>query len=279
MSLKIRPLFEILQEGVAKNAMNARTTALQAAEAAPAASSGSVSFPNDYPNSVKHFLLIGSLGMFLGACVFLYLSLTRAKSSLAHTLIFLAAAIASMAYYAMWTGIGVELKTTDLSPRVIFLSRYVDALLTQPLILTTLCLINKADNSILVSLVGNDILMVLAAFIGSLNVAPLKYMWWFASFIFLVLVVVQLVQKLEGANDVYKILTYITIASSCIYSIVWLLGSEGTAALGLTQEVGLITLTDLVSKLGFGLYFLFNYDAAMGEDDTDAQNQQSQQYV
>eukprot|EP00960_Hanusia_phi_P074017 768137-Hanusia_phi.AAC.3 len=131
-SLKIRPLFEILQEGVASNAMKSRTTALQAAAAAPAESSGSVSFPNDYPNSVKHFLLIGSLGMFLGACVFLYLSVTRAKSSLAHTLVFLTAAIASMAYYAMWTGIGVELKTTDLSPRVIFLSRYVDALLTQP---------------------------------------------------------------------------------------------------------------------------------------------------
>eukprot|EP00960_Hanusia_phi_P074018 768137-Hanusia_phi.AAC.4 len=77
----------------------------------------------------------------------------------------------------------------------------------------------------------------------------------------------------------FKMLTYITIACSCIYSVVWLLGSEGTAALGLTQEVGIITLTDLVSKLGFGLYFLFNYDAAMGDDDTDAQNQQSQQYV
>jgi len=61
---------------------------------------------------------------------------------------------------------------------------------------------------------------------------------------------------------------------------VWMLGSEGTAALGLSQEVGIITITDLVAKLGFGLYFLFNFEDIMGEDSEDGgMNQQSQQYV
>ena len=117
---------------------------------------------------VKHFLLIGSLGMFLGACVFLYLSFTRAKSSLAHTVTFhivfdpsrcLTRKLAhlpgcchrlhGLLCHVDWhwsrvshdpgflclvlTRFGLDrLKTTDLSPRVIFLSRYVDALLTQP---------------------------------------------------------------------------------------------------------------------------------------------------
>ena len=52
------------------------------------------------------------------------------------------------------------------------------------------------------------------------------------------------------------------------------------AALGLSQEVGIITVTDLVAKLGFGLYFLFNFDDVMGEEGgEEGMNQQSQQYV
>ena len=59
-----------------------------------------------------------------------------------------------------------------------------------------------------------------------------------------------------------------------------MLGSEGTAALGLTQEVGILVVTDLVAKIGFGLYLLFNFEDIMGEDAEDAgMNQQSQQYV
>merc|ERR1719263_1444055 len=129
---------------------------------------------------------------------------------------------------------------------------------------------SKADTSVLVSLVGYDVLMVLASLIGAMNVAP---------FIFLILIIVQLLQRFEGANDGYKLCNYVFIATACVYPIVWMLGSEGTAALGLSQEVGIITVTDLVAKLGFGLYFLFNFEDIMGDADEDGVNQQSQQYV
>jgi len=253
--------------------------AAPAADAGAAAGAADVSFPEDYPNSVKHFLLIGCLGMFIGACVFLWLSMSRPKSSLPHVLMFMASAISCMSFYAMWTGIGVELKTTDTTPRVIFLPRYADLLMTQPLLLATIGIMGKADTSVMVSLIGYDVLMVLAALIGAMNVAPFKYMWWFAGFGFLILIIVQLVQRFEGANDGYKLCNYIFIATACVYPIVWMLGSEGTAALGLSQEVGIITVTDLVAKLGFGLYFLFNFDDIMGEEGDEGMNQQSQQYV
>ena len=35
----------------------------------------------------------------------------------------------------------------------------------------------------------------------------------------------------------HKNLTFLTVAAIAIYGILWLLGSEGTAALGLSQEV------------------------------------------
>jgi bacteriorhodopsin len=49
---------------------------------------------------------------------------------------------------------GDRLKTTDTTPRVIFLPRYADLLLTQPLLLATIGLMSKADTSVMVSLVG-----------------------------------------------------------------------------------------------------------------------------
>jgi hypothetical protein len=58
-----------------------------AAAAAPAAADagGDVVFPDDYPNSVKHFLMLGAIGFLIGAVVFLTLNFMRVRRSLAHS--------------------------------------------------------------------------------------------------------------------------------------------------------------------------------------------------
>ena len=65
----------------------------EAADAAPAADDaaagggggGDVVFPDDYPNSVKHFLMLGAIGMLIGAIVFLTLNFMRTKRSTSHS--------------------------------------------------------------------------------------------------------------------------------------------------------------------------------------------------
>lgn len=52
-----------------------------------------VTFPDDYPNSVRHFLLIGFLAMFLGAGVFFYMGAARKVNSTMHTVIFFVCAV------------------------------------------------------------------------------------------------------------------------------------------------------------------------------------------
>jgi bacteriorhodopsin len=91
-----------------------------------------VTFPDDYPNSVRHFLLIGFLGMFIGAIVFFYMGISRKVNTITHVLTFFIAAVAACSYYAMWAGLGVEYKTTDTTPRVIFWARYLDWVITTP---------------------------------------------------------------------------------------------------------------------------------------------------
>jgi hypothetical protein len=80
----------------------------------------------------------------------LIFSLDTPRSSVTHSLLFLIAAIGAMAYYAMWTGLGVMYKTTDKSPRVIFWGRYLEQLLTQPVRKehSAVCFIVGAVNSI-----------------------------------------------------------------------------------------------------------------------------------
>jgi bacteriorhodopsin len=240
-----------------------------------------VTFPDDYPNSVRHFLLIGFLGMFIGAIVFFYMGISRKVNTVMHVLTFFVAAVSACAYYAEWAGLGVEYKTTDTTPRVIFWAHYLDWVVTGPLILADLALLSRSDTPTIISLVGNMVLYVICGLIGALTVAPYKYMWWVASLIFLIIVFMLLLQRLNNAEgyggDALKGLTWLTILVWLVYPIVWIVGSEGTGALGLSQEVGIITIADLIAKIGFGFYLLANVDAP--EMESVPLNQSSQQYV
>jgi bacteriorhodopsin len=106
-------------------------------------------------------------------------------------------------------------------------------------------------------------------------------MWWVAGLIFLIIVFMQLLQRLNNAEgyggDALKGLTWLVVIVWIVYPIVWIVGSEGTGALGLSQEVGILTIADLVAKIGFGFYLLANVDAP--DSESAPLNQSSQQYV
>ena len=156
-----------------------------------------------------------------------------------------------------------------------------NALLGGQLILADLALLSRSDTPTIISLVGNMVLYVICGLIGALTVAPYKYMWWVASLIFLIIVFMLLLQRLNNAEgyggDALKGLIWLTILVWLVYPIVWIVGSEGTGALGLSQEVGIITIADLIAKIGFGFYLLANVDAP--EAESVPLNQSSQQYV
>jgi hypothetical protein len=59
------------------------------------------------------------------------------------------------------------------------------------------------------------------------------------------------VQRFEGANDGYKLCNYIFIATACVYPLVWMLGSEGTAALGLSQVRSRVKISRKTKEIGY----------------------------
>merc|ERR1719337_494202 len=132
------PWFQMLQDEEAPAAEAPAAEAPAPAAGAGGAAGGDVVFPDDYPNSVKHFLMLGAVGMLIGAVVFLSLNMLRSKRSTVHSVTFILATVMAMSYYAMWTGLGVTFKTTDTSPRVIFWGRYLGHLIAMPLVLVDL---------------------------------------------------------------------------------------------------------------------------------------------
>ena len=146
------------------------------------------------------------------------------------------------------------------------------------LVLVDLSLVYKLDTPSMLQLVCYDIIMYVAGFVGAYSVGAHKWVWWFVAFCFAILITIQLAKMVmnENTSEIAKVLTYVVIVSTCVFPLMWLLGSEGTAALGLSQEVGIVAIADLATTVGFGLYFLLNYDVVMDEDDEMGD---SQQYV
>jgi bacteriorhodopsin len=154
----------------------------------------------------------------------------------------------------MWAGILVDYKTSDVTPRVIFYPKYLDWIITCPLTLAAICLVAQAEAALLVSLVGNAVLMVLCGLVGSSVVAPYKYVWWALGVMFLVIVLLILGRVMrQGNGRAVRNLVIVTAGTWIWYPIVWVVGSEGTGALGMMQEVAITVLLDLVSKVAFAL--------------------------
>jgi len=96
--------------------------------------------------------------------------------------------------------------------------------------------------------------MVLCGLVGSSVVAPYKYVWWFLGVLFLVIILLIMGRVMRSPNGrAVRNLIILTAGVWVLYPIVWVTGSEGTAALGLTQEVAVTCCLDLIAKVAFSL--------------------------
>lgn len=83
----------------------------------------SVTFPDAYPNSVRHWLLIGALSMMLGAgLVFVFTFVPSRTPPMASVVVFIICAVSMCAYYCMWAGESEENRYLGFFFRRIFLA-------------------------------------------------------------------------------------------------------------------------------------------------------------
>jgi bacteriorhodopsin len=233
----------------------------------------------------KTFLFIGVAGMALGAFFIAAIGVKLGRESHHAVASFFVCAIAACMYLLMATGQGVGLITehtillhpTGLVPiahaRLEYFGRYIDWVFTTPLLLVGLIGVGmgavkdggteaRTRTAWLGAAIGADVLMIVTGVLAALSINNgHKYVWFTISCVFFLIVLaivwgpVRAAAVADGGARaaLYQRLLLVLTVLWVIYPILWILGTEGTAAISLNAEVVVFTIIDLTAKVGFGI--------------------------
>lgn len=209
--------------------------------------------------AVTTWFAVGAVGMTLGTVVFLWAGLADHRDALKYYLTLVGVSgIAAVAYGLM----AVEIGWVTVDDRTVFIPRYIDWILTTPLLLLYLGLLVDASRGILAKLIGANIVMIAAGTAAALLSGVERFALFAVGAVAFVVVAYYLLGPLtERAGEhttepVYLSLRNLTIILWAIYPAIWLLGPTGFGLLSPLVDVLLVTYLDLVTKVGFGLIAL-----------------------
>jgi len=215
-------------------------------------------------------LWIGCAGMGLGALAIALLGRGAPAGQKHHFVMsFTVCALAFTAYYAMANGYGI----VQVGTREEFFARYVDWVLTTPLLLAGLMMIAlppltsggeeaRERLALFGGVVGADAFMILTGlFAGLSNNNPVKYGFFAISCIAFLIVIAVIWGPVRNAalaqggstEALFTRLATVLTVLWLIYPVLWILGTEGTKTLSLTGEIVVFAVIDLSAKVGFGL--------------------------
>lgn len=235
-------------------------------------------------SSQQTWLWIGTAGMALGALGIQIVG-HGMKQSHHRVTSFFVCAVAACLYLLMAQGQGdiIVSKATlaltplgvgaDISAKLVYFARYIDWIITTPLLLIGLVTVGLRPLSgggeqtrerlgLVAGIVGADILMILTGLFGALSLdSTHKYVWFIVSCGFFLAVLalvwgpVRSAAVEQGAQTaaLYNKLLGILTVLWFIYPVLWILGTEGTGSISLNTEVAVFTIIDLTAKVGFGL--------------------------
>ena len=215
------------------------------------------------------FLWIGFAGMSLGAVAIAAIGRgARGEDSHHAVASMFVCIIAAVSYFAMANGQGI----IDVDGRSVYIARYADWLFTTPLLLLGLLMVgipalrqgedSRARTSLFAGVIGADVLMIVTGALAALSSDDTVRYTWYAISCGAFLAVIgllygparEIVKRETGATVALfgTLLTMLTVLWF-IYPILWLLGTEGTGAIGLEAEIAVFAVIDLTAKVGFGL--------------------------
>lgn len=169
-----------------------------------------------------------------------------------------------LAYSAIALGQG----QLEINGETVYFARYLDWVVSTPLLLLSLNLTGKytleLQGSITGGLMGTQAIMILTGLIAELSPEDVKWFWYSAGCVALAVVLYifwnPLLRKAQQQGPeierVYrKSAQYLTI-QWLAYPLVWLLGRMGLNLLDATTTTVLFIILPIISKAGFGFYNL-----------------------
>ncbi|SNR50312.1 bacteriorhodopsin [Halorubrum vacuolatum] len=173
--------------------------------------------------------------------------------------------IAAVAYVFMALDIG----TIVTAVGTLETARYVDWLLTTPLLLLYLVLLAQPSQRVLATLIIIDVLIIVAGAVAVLTTGPLSWGAFAVGVAAYLGLVYGLLVKLPAAASakddrvraVFGTLRNITIVLWTLYPIVWVLAPTGLGLLTTSTEMLVYVYLDVVSKVGFVVVAVAGIDA------------------
>ena len=170
-----------------------------------------------------------------------------------------------LAYMAMAIGQGY----VEISNQTAFYVRYIDWVVTTPLLLVSLCTVaffykKNNDKTIVYSLLIADVIMIICGFVGDLSKDNNRYIWFCIGLVcfFVVMYIIWLpIRKIVQKQDekLYKLynllVTYLTIFWIG-YPVSWIIGPSGLGIVSQRVDAYLFVILPIFSKVGFGLLAL-----------------------
>lgn len=217
------------------------------------------------------WLTLGTLS-FIAATVFFIFLMTRAPAGSRHFFIITAVitGVAAFFYLTMTTGA----TASNVEGRIFYWGRYIDWVITTPLLLLDLALLAlpnwRRNIQLIAGLIVLDVFMILTGLLAGQSTSDFGAGFWFivstaAMIVLLYLVYTQLFSAAQSrpgsVQGIFRTLALLTIVLWSLYPIVWLLGTEGFAVASSTVEVFMFLVLDILAKIGFGFLLLTNREA------------------
>lgn len=218
-------------------------------------------------NTINSWLWLGTIGMAIGSLIIALMGTTLRKEDRHHaSLAVIITAIAATAYYAMANGFG----NISIGGVTIQSARYIDWVITTPLLLLSLTLIGlpaktKGRGWTLMSLVVADVYMIVTGFLATLAGPDQKWMWYTLSSLALVVIAYFLYGSIMGSakkagkevSKLYYILAMYLSVLWLAYPVLWLLGTTGRGKIDFLTENAIYSILDLSAKVVFGILVVY----------------------
>src|SRR6478672_1196720 len=206
------------------------------------------------------WLWIAFIGMTIGSIVFgLKATAQRRKEGMEFALVsFFITLWAAAMYLTMILG---ETVLFDFKgQQTLFWGRYVDWIITTPLLLMDLGVVAGARPKLIAGVMAADIFMIVTGAIATLEDTPTNYVWYIISCGAFLAVSGALLTEFSATarrrngkiNQLFHQLRNTLIVLWFIYPIVWILGAEGLHTLSVEAETAAYAILDLCAKVGYG---------------------------
>ena len=211
-------------------------------------------------------LWIGAFAMILGTLVYLWLGRNVAVYEQNFFIMAISiTVIAATAYLAMAFGMG----RIAVNGEEIVVARYLDWILTTPLILTLLGVLANANRSLIATLIGVNLYMIVVGFLGAIADSLFVTLVWWALGVVAYLVLLYLLlgvlsdaveEMPDDVSGMFVVLRNLTVVIWSIYPVVWILGGNAFGVLPVLFEQSGFVLLDILAKVVFGYVLLSSHE-------------------